>query len=1293
MLPSARVGRLGGMASMLDRIYGDVATPCFSRAASGAPYKLGYRQSLKPCGARPSSRAAPAQHRTHTSRCNGKSMVVCKSIGVDRVTYPSSGSGQAHLVGRTCKASALVKSIKSVARRPRMTIKAASGAYGVMRKKAARGACDGKAKPVTSSVAASNAHHIVGCAQEGDYAHAHRHPLKDRDKWAKVCGRCAFLKFRSQNNIPKWLAPKPKFLSGTWGLGCLWCAAAQHSPVVQARRRQHMTQNRMDGRCSQAISRAGKWSRYEQHNLLTCREFGALARQHECSDLHRLSESLFFNGIPGVACDKDPRVGDSFRTAHRADDDVAKPSIPNASNSIGKAKPCADKCLQSSADLSTGPPVATSQFASNTGTVYDSFRGGVPPIQDWLDLWAESISCISQNKQYNLKKLKRLNVRSKRNARKMLAVLAEVTRDDIRARFRDAYSISLAVDESDGRKIVRARCDTPGPPYHFNCVVGVLTKSWGLLDTAVKEVQEDHAKKTHKSLDQFHRLFFTRNVALTRHLPKKRRAAGATDPSPRGVGPPVATHTPVSSKPLGTRVLKEGPPVATKTAGRRKLRQCRNVPEPMLDEDDLSSYRHKVRVLASDGGAAERRALFFSASGEYFPHANCLIKDMAHSIRIATQKPMKMVDAFQQVYEEIINNRHALLPDLKNSNKWKLILEALQREVIQMPALRFKECLDVVFRHLAFAKQRMDSCAEPLAKLCLMLLPVALLLASLSSDARLLKAERDRTAALLSKMQPRFMIALGVSADWGLICLEFLRKFDCSFHDIANSWREMENFIETIEAVFVNGGIFRQVPNSSASGDVAHSAVFMTERVRQQIKCRCVFRCGEKQTVVWGPIGEPGLQEVLLNARVAARTMNDRVRAIFAGVRHDFQCFDLHRVSATMASQAASGASKIGNLLGCVKSLGRVFRLDRRVLALEYNEVLPVVHNAWSDARAKSGPNEIHSVSNASIWQKLLDVTFTSEQFPERPSAFTELLLLIRIWFSILDGETLVERDFAHVRAFVRESRIHSQYLLDDLVVLKLSGPVDASALAYQIASGEFIARDFLIRCANKWRTFYGIRYGTTPFQRKVRPRLSKKPSFRQVKASVQRAARSVVEAARDRHSQDVPEMTAYGVRADTLRAPRFEKSSATSIWNKQLQRFSQDSQKYLKANEHGRLGRFGFAKPKSKCGYVKDGPFPLTHRVAFVPTCDPAACGAANTPDLTALGHRNLVGNHKCEHAQVVVIDSLERLHGTCPPSEWVSALVASAPIILRACLWKRSILTVVWLFVCTCSSSRLIV
>ena len=312
-----------------------------------------------------------------------------------------------------------------------------------------------------------------------------------------------------------------------------------------------MIQNGKDGRCKQAISRAGKWSRYEQRNLLTCKEFHAQSRQHACSDLHRLSEALFFNAIPGAVCDKDPRDGDSSRAARIADDNAASPSVPNASSSISGVEPGTNKGPQSSADLQMCPPVATLAVASNTGSVCDPFRGGVPQIRDWLDVWAESISAISQNKQHSLRILKKTDLRTRRNARKMLAVLAEVTRDDIRARFRDASSISVAVDESDGRKIVRAKCDAPGPPYHFNCVVGIITKSWGQFDTAVKEVQADRAKLTHKYLDRFHRLFFTRHVALTRHLPKKRCVATSTEPSPRGGGPPVATHPPVSSASSG----------------------------------------------------------------------------------------------------------------------------------------------------------------------------------------------------------------------------------------------------------------------------------------------------------------------------------------------------------------------------------------------------------------------------------------------------------------------------------------------------------------------------------------------------------------------------------------------------------------------------------------------------------------------------------------------------------------------------------------------------------------------
>ena len=85
----------------------------------------------------------------------------------------------------------------------------------------------------------------------------------------------------------------------------------------------------------------------------------------------------------------------------------------------------------------------------------------------------------------------------------MLAIMAEESREGVRKRLRESTSITVAWDESDGRKIFRARCDTPDYPYRYDCVLGVLTKRLGEFRRVVEEVSEDHAALTHKYLVSF----------------------------------------------------------------------------------------------------------------------------------------------------------------------------------------------------------------------------------------------------------------------------------------------------------------------------------------------------------------------------------------------------------------------------------------------------------------------------------------------------------------------------------------------------------------------------------------------------------------------------------------------------------------------------------------------------------------------------------------------------------------------------------------------------------------------
>ena len=159
------------------------------------------------------------------------------------------------------------------------------------------------------------------------------------------------------------------------------------------------------------------------------------------------------------------------------------------------------------------------------------------------------------------------------------------------------------------------------------------------------------------------------------------------------------------------------------------------------------------------------------AARELFPNLKILIRDPAHAIRIAYKNPLHCDELFGQVWEDLFDGRHALAPDLMNSDKWSSLLVAIQKENMILAAVPSVQPLvrpfDSVMQSLAFAKQRFDSTAGPVGKIALMLLPVATLLAYIASDERHDKSQRVRARNLLHKLNTRFCIALAVSADWG----------------------------------------------------------------------------------------------------------------------------------------------------------------------------------------------------------------------------------------------------------------------------------------------------------------------------------------------------------------------------------------------------------------------------------------------------------------------------------------------------------------------------------------------
>ena len=77
-----------------------------------------------------------------------------------------------------------------------------------------------------------------------------------------------------------------------------------------------------------------------------------------------------------------------------------------------------------------------------------------------------------------------------------------------------------------------------------------------------------------------------------------------------------------------------------------------------------------ARSFVADGGSNVRQALFL-AVGKLFPNVVIIFLDAAHALRISCESQLRFDEFFSVVWEELFNKRHALVPDIMNSDKWQ----------------------------------------------------------------------------------------------------------------------------------------------------------------------------------------------------------------------------------------------------------------------------------------------------------------------------------------------------------------------------------------------------------------------------------------------------------------------------------------------------------------------------------------------------------------------------------------------------------------------------------------------
>ena len=276
----------------------------------------------------------------------------------------------------------------------------------------------------------------------------------------------------------------------------------------------------------------------------------------------------------------------------------------------------------------------------------------------------------------------------------------------------------------------------------------------------------------------------------------------------------------------------------------------------------------RTRSFAVDGAVKERRGLEYAVQ-TIFPNVVLIVRDAAHALRIAIKDPLHHDDVFGDVWDSLFNVRHALVPDVMNSQKLQDLLQHIQADLLRIAGE--SQPLQVVLKHLRFAKQRFDSVADPMAKVAFMLLPLGTLLAFIGSDERHHRDMRARALKLLKKLDSKFALAIGLSADWGIVTQAFLRLFDKTSHDIAKTHAEIAAFKTVLRVLFEEGNVFYRrdfpgIDGQPAAATRASSSLpaiggylrsegvrpaFVTQSVEKTISRKVVFNCGNEQVVLW----------------------------------------------------------------------------------------------------------------------------------------------------------------------------------------------------------------------------------------------------------------------------------------------------------------------------------------------------------------------------------------------------------------------------------------------------------
>ena len=168
------------------------------------------------------------------------------------------------------------------------------------------------------------------------------------------------------------------------------------------------------------------------------------------------------------------------------------------------------------------------------------------------------------------------------------------------------------------------------------------------------------------------------------------------------------------------------------------------------------------------------------------------------------------------------------------STVWAERLRACQAAVLQHDQCMEGD-LDHIIRTFAFDSQRFDSFCRPLFTVICLLKPIVMMLITIGEDNRD-KEQQNRALKVLRALNLKFIVNMGLAADYAETGLRLIREFDALSKDPASSRVLLDAWSYKMKRLFKEGGI-GQVPDNAIGQTATQIALQQATALGNFVTC------------------------------------------------------------------------------------------------------------------------------------------------------------------------------------------------------------------------------------------------------------------------------------------------------------------------------------------------------------------------------------------------------------------------------------------------------------------------